>query len=85
MSNYRQIYYHLVFRTRNSEKVLTQEKLPDLYNYIWGIIKEKKMQPVPNQWHGGVPSFTHRSSSVHSAGRFYKRHQNCYFLLDTRK
>ena len=41
MSCYRQVYYHLVFRTQKSEKVFTQEKLPDLYKYIWGIIKEK--------------------------------------------
>lgn len=40
MSNYRQIYYQLVFRTKNSERVFTHEKLPELYQYIWGIMLE---------------------------------------------
>ncbi len=41
MSNYRQIYYHLVFRSKNSERVFTVDNRPDLYQYIGGIIKEK--------------------------------------------
>jgi REP element-mobilizing transposase RayT len=42
MSNYRQIYYHLVFRTKNSRRVFIQKKLPDLFQYVWGITKEKQ-------------------------------------------
>ena len=41
MSSYRQSYHHLVFRTKNSKRVLTLEELPRLFQYIWGIIKEK--------------------------------------------
>ncbi len=42
MSSYRQILYHLIFRTKNSQKVLNLEHSEDLYKYIGGIIKNKK-------------------------------------------
>ena len=42
MSAYRQILYHIVFRTKYSEQVINQEYSADLYKYIWGIIKNKK-------------------------------------------
>ena len=41
MSAYRQIPYHIVFRTKGSEKTIRQEHRKDLYQYIWGIIKNK--------------------------------------------
>jgi REP element-mobilizing transposase RayT len=41
MSSYRQILYHIVFRTKNSEKSLPLDKSEELYKYIWGIIKNK--------------------------------------------
>lgn len=42
MPSYRQIYYHLVFRTKNSQRVLSESELPLLFKYIWGIVKEKQ-------------------------------------------
>ena len=42
MSAYRQILYHIVFRTKSSEKTINQAHSTDLYKYIWGIIKNKK-------------------------------------------
>jgi len=42
MSSYRQILYHLIFRTKYSQKVLNLEHSEDLYKYIGGIIKNKK-------------------------------------------
>jgi REP element-mobilizing transposase RayT len=41
MSAYRQILYHIIFRTKNSEKTINQENASELYKYIWGIIKNK--------------------------------------------
>jgi putative transposase len=41
MSSYRQILYHLVFRTKNSRKTLTQEHSGELYAYMMGFIKNK--------------------------------------------
>jgi len=42
--SYTQIYYHIVFRTKNSEKSISQHNISELYRYIWGIIKNKKSQ-----------------------------------------
>ena len=42
MSSYRQILYHIVFRTKNGEKTLHQENIKELYAYILGIIRAKK-------------------------------------------
>jgi len=41
MSAYRQILYHIVFRTKGSEKTIDQAHFIELKNYIWGIIKNK--------------------------------------------
>ncbi len=41
MSSYRQILYHLIFRTKNSRKTLVQQYSRDLYAYSMGIIKNK--------------------------------------------
>ena len=38
---YRQILYHIVFRTWYSERTIVPEHAPELYKYIWGIIKNK--------------------------------------------
>ena len=42
MSAYRQILYHIVFRTKSSKKTINQEHSTNLKKYIWGIIKNKK-------------------------------------------
>jgi len=41
MSSYRQILYHIVFRTKGSEKTLSLEYNNELYAYLMGIIKNK--------------------------------------------
>ena len=41
MSSYRQIIYHIVFRTKYGNKTLPLEHSDELYKYIWGIIKSK--------------------------------------------
>ena len=38
MSAYRQILYHIVFRTKSSEKTINQVVASNLYNYIRGIV-----------------------------------------------
>ena len=42
MSAYRKILYHIVFRTKSSEKTICPKHSTDLYKYIWGIIHKKK-------------------------------------------
>ena len=41
MSSYRQILYHVVFRTKDGRKTLTLANSDELYKYIWGMIKNK--------------------------------------------
>jgi putative transposase len=41
MSTYTQIIYQIVYSTKNREGSLTQEKRPWLYEYIWGVLKNK--------------------------------------------
>ena len=41
MSSYRQILYHLVFRTKDSGRTLAYAHSKELYAYIMGIIKKK--------------------------------------------
>ena len=42
MSTYTQILYQIVFSTKRRNCVLTKENRPDLFKYIWGILKNKK-------------------------------------------
>ena len=39
MATYTQIIYHIVFATKNRERVLDKPRREDLFRYIWGIIK----------------------------------------------
>ncbi|MCX6254895.1 MAG: transposase [Bacteroidia bacterium] len=41
MSSYRQLLYHLVFRTKDSLSTIKQDHVDQLYAYISGIIKHK--------------------------------------------
>ena len=36
------LYYHIIFRPKNSQKVITPNYEKDLYHYIWGFCKEKE-------------------------------------------
>ncbi|MDL2228422.1 IS200/IS605 family transposase [Odoribacter sp. OttesenSCG-928-L07] len=40
--SYTQSYYHIVLRTKYSQKSISQTNVSELYRYIWGIIKNKK-------------------------------------------
>jgi REP element-mobilizing transposase RayT len=42
MSSYRQVLYHLIFRTKDSRKTLVPEHSRELYAYIVGTIRNKK-------------------------------------------
>jgi putative transposase len=41
MSTYTQILYQVVFSTKNRETVLEKQNRPELFKYIWGILKNK--------------------------------------------
>jgi REP-associated tyrosine transposase len=42
MSSFTQILYQIIFSTKNREKVLIEKNRSELFNYIWGVIKNKK-------------------------------------------
>lgn len=42
MSTYTQILYQIVFSTKRRKPTLTKENRPELFKYIWGILKNKK-------------------------------------------
>lgn len=39
MATYTQIYYHIVFTTKNREPALIADNRESLFRYIWGILK----------------------------------------------
>jgi REP element-mobilizing transposase RayT len=39
MSTYTQIYYHVIFSTKDRRPVLTKDRREELFRYIWGVIK----------------------------------------------
>jgi len=41
MSSYRQILYHIIFRTKDSKRTLPLTHGDELYKYIWGIVRQK--------------------------------------------
>jgi len=42
MSTYTQILYHIIFSTKNRERSLLAESRPELFKYIWGVIKNNR-------------------------------------------
>ena len=62
MSTFTQISYHIVFSTKNRKPVLLEEKRPELFKYIWGILKNKRCQLFRIN---GVEDHQHLLSSIH--------------------
>ena len=42
MATYTQIIYHLVYSTKNREKILLKENRQAFFEYRWGILKNKR-------------------------------------------
>ena len=59
---YTQILYHIVFSTKNREKVLIKEKREDLFKYTWGILKNHKCHLYRIN---GVDDHIHILSNLH--------------------
>ena|SRR3990172_1953195 len=41
MSSYRQVLYHIIYRTKHGKKTLAQEHIKELFAYTLGIIRNK--------------------------------------------
>jgi len=62
MSSYRQLFYHIVIRTKNSKPVLNQDHARDLYAYLTGIIRKKnsKLYRI-----NGIEDHIHLLADIH--------------------
>jgi len=62
MSTYTQILYHVVFSTKDRERVLAKAGRDDLYRFIWGVLKERESHLYRI---GGVEDHVHMLISLH--------------------
>jgi len=62
MATFTQIYYHIVFSTKNRERVLVAGQRDRLFRYIWGILKNKDCHLYRIN---GVEDHVHLLTSVH--------------------
>ncbi|MDO5665818.1 MAG: IS200/IS605 family transposase [Bacteroidia bacterium] len=62
MSNFRQIFYQIVFSTKDRTPAITEKYETDLYKYIWGVIKNKKCTLYRIN---GMPDHLHIFSDLH--------------------
>ena len=62
MSSHRQIFYQIVFGTKNRESTIEEANSDDLYKYIWGVIKNNncKLYRI-----NGVEDHIHIFSDLH--------------------
>ena len=59
--SYTTSYYHIVFRTRRSERTITEDYERELYAYIYGIAKNLRCQTYRI---GGMPDHVHMFVSL---------------------
>ncbi len=62
MSNFRQIFYQIVFSTKDRVPAISEKHEADLYKYIWGVIKNKKCTLYRIN---GMPDHLHIFSDLH--------------------
>jgi REP element-mobilizing transposase RayT len=53
---YTQLFYHLVFSTKNREPLILPEWRPDLHAYIGGIVRNRRGELIAA---GGIPDHIH--------------------------
>ena len=64
MSTFRQIFYQIVFGTKNREATITEAHENELYKYIWGIVNKKKCKLYRIN---SMPDHMHIFSDLHPA------------------
>ena len=62
MSTYTQLLYQIVFSTKNRERTLIAENRKPLFQYMWGILKNKKCHLYQI---GGVEDHIHIITHLH--------------------
>lgn len=61
-NTYTQIYYHIVFSTKNRARAILPDGREDLYRYLWGIHRNLKCHVYRI---GGVEDHVHILTSIH--------------------
>lgn len=61
-NTYTQIFYHIVFSTKNRVPVIAKERRADLFHYIWGVNKSLKCHLYRL---GGVEDHIHIFTAIH--------------------
>jgi putative transposase len=62
MNTYTQVLYQLVFSPKDREPILTKDNLPELYKYIWGVLKNKDCHLYRI---GGIADHIHIVTHIH--------------------
>ena len=62
MSTYKQIFYQIVFSTKNREETLADTYAPELYKYIWDIVEKRRCKLYRI---GGTEDHFHIFSDLH--------------------
>jgi len=61
--SYTQVYYHIIYSTKNRLPILKEERRKKLYSYLWGILKNYKCRLYQM---GGTDGRIHMLTSLHS-------------------
>ncbi len=59
---YTKLYYHIIFRTKNSQQSLNEQNEKELYQYIWGFCKSRNSHLLRIN---GMPDHLHLLVSIH--------------------
>jgi putative transposase len=62
MSTFTQILYHIVFSTKNRDRTLTSDNRSHLFEYAWGVLKNKKCHLYRMN---GVEDHIHLATHIH--------------------
>jgi putative transposase len=62
MSTYTQIYYHIIFSTKDRRPVLKKDRREELFRYLWGVIKNHRCHLYRLN---GVDDHVHMLLSLH--------------------
>lgn len=62
MGTYKQIYYQIVFGTKNKKPSINEKNESELYKYIWGVLKNKQCKLYRIN---GMPDHIHIFCDLH--------------------
>lgn len=85
MSNYRQIFYQIVFGTKHRKPTIDEAYCKELYQYISGVIKNKNCKLYRINGMEDHISYFLRPSSNSFSVRLYQGYKSCQQWVDEGK